>query len=669
MRRAVLKLMPGKRLPDSAYKIDHNSVEDFYIALDSPHKLWIPGEEISGQVILISRKDLANIAITFSLSGCVRINALPQLKLRAVKHVLFNHTIRIYGPEEAQPDSFVNGLYKGEHRFPFIVKLPTKKVFTSIDFGKGAIVYSLKAALRGADAVADSPLPGQLPGGPDLLFRSNPFSRLHLPSYLLEKTIQLVDPIDVAGLPAPKPKRLIIKDPRRTRKLQRVHSTTLTQTFLTLLSNNLDLDSTSLSVMPTSANTPNLVHHQTPNLVHHQSPMSLAYLPMLDGPNNIRVTMEVAQRGFLRGELIPIKLHINHLKKIQDSKGIIVTLVRVCRLDYGPDGFFESFRKDLQQLVIPLFVDPATFALEISTSLRVPPDAFPTISGCPMVSFQYFIEVMLNLSGKSLSLEGPSEHPKLTLAPRDELPTGVSPNGNYNFHPYASRSDFINTDKFKRLNKFVQITTEVIIGTHRLEKPVVSSPEASVAANSPVPHPERVERVLPSGINPVPETSPINDFSIPPYLETPSTASPFVAEGQSGNVPTYDDVAPSVPSPDRPVLSEKERMRQHEASLMPSEPHFDNSDDDDRDTVSPVEPSGLLDLMGDQPAPSLSDNYDYFGADRDRAAIPEEDDLYEASDLHEGIGLEGAKDYVPNYDTAANDRLVTAGSRSQNGRP
>lgn len=689
MRRAVSKLLPGKlsRLPadTGGFKMDHNSVEDFYIELDSPHKSWLPGEEVSGQVILILRKDLANISITFSLCGYVKINALPHSKLRPVKHVLFAHTIRIYGPEAAstQPEDFVNGLYKGEHRFPFIVKLPNKKVYTSIDFGKGAIVYCLKAALRPAGAV-DSPLPGS-PGN-DSIFRAKTLSRFHSPSVSSEKIIQLVSPIDVAGLPHPKPKRLIIKDPRRARRLLRVQLSTSTINTASTISSN-DSDST--------AATPGIPTTSTSSLAHHTSPGT----SLTPNVNAIRITMEIAHRGFLRGELIPIKISINHLKKIQDSKGIIVTLVRVCRLDYGPDGFYESFRKDLQQLVIPLFVDPATFSLEINTSLRVPPDAFPTIAGCPMVSFQYFIEVMINLSGKTLIVDGPSEHPKSSFAPHEEKmltqSQGLSPgNGsNFNFHPYAAtqnRSDFINTDKFKRLNKFLQITTEVVIGTFRLEKlsDVASSPRANIPLDArgstehlvhsplqPNTSHDQASRRVPSVINSVPEASPVTDFSIPPYLETTSTMSPNGIEWRSANAPTYDDVAGTVPSPEHMVLTEKERMRQHEASLLPSAPQFDQSDTDDRETVSPVDPTdGILDdlfhqetIQQDESVPG-SVSYNFFAAPLPPNAeqpLNEEDDLYEAPDIHEGIGLEGATDFVPNYDTSGNDMLVTAGSNGQ----
>lgn len=712
MRRAVSKFMPkgASKASDAqpSYKIDHTSVDDFYISLDDPHKSWLPGEEISGQVILISRKNLANIAIVFSLTGYVKINALHHSKLRAMKHVLFNHNIKIYGPDQdsapASQDDFVNGLYKGEHRFPFIVKLPNKRVYTSLDFGKGSIVYVLKTLLRSADAGVplDPSLPGHSPGpvSSDLLGKARSLLKLHIPTFTSEKIINLVNPIDVADLPPPKPKRLIIKDPRRNKKLSRVQlSTSTLNTFLTLLSNNSDTESinTAHTGMAPGSGTPiSLANtHASPGNVS-----SNGLLPLTDQrPNNIRVSLDIGQRGFLRGELIPIKLTINHLKKIQDSKGIIVTLVRVCRLDYGPDGFYELFRKDLQQLVIPLFVDPNTFLLEINTSLRVPPDAFPTILGCPMVSFQYFIEVMLNLSGKSLSLEGPSEHPKSNLGPHDDILTngqGSTPGAgtNYNYHTYATaqnRSEFINTDKFKRLKKFLQITSEVVIGTHRLEKAnVATSPDGNTSvpemtrrsslgsgsnSNSPaqfIQAPPALRQAL-GAINVIPEAAPIDDFSIPPYLETTSSLrTPVPAEHNIA--PTYEDISGVVAMPQQQNLLEKDRMRLHEASLLPSEPQFDTSDGEDRETVSPMDPSNdiLDDLISqgnsEQGTAAGSDRDMYFMANRQPSEEAQEffrnaDDLYDAPDLHEGIGLEGIRDYVPNYDNAGNDRLVITGER------
>lgn len=138
MRRAVLKIIPTPKflsgstepLHSSNFRIDFNSVADFYIQLDKPHKTWLPGDEVPGKIILISKKNLANIVITLSLIGYVKINALSHSKLRPIKHSLFDHTIKIYGdgllPEalgSVSEADFTNGLYKGEHVFPFIVKL------------------------------------------------------------------------------------------------------------------------------------------------------------------------------------------------------------------------------------------------------------------------------------------------------------------------------------------------------------------------------------------------------------------------------------------------------------------------------------------------------------------------------------------------------------------
>lgn len=722
MRRAVSKFIPKLARPllegsSSSYKIDNTSVEDFYILLDDPHKSWLPGEEISGQVILILRKNLANIAIVFSLTGYVKINALHHLKLRAMKHILFNHNIKIYGPDQelasTSPDDFVNGLYKGEHRFPFIVKLPNKRVFTSVDFGKGSISYVLKTSLRSADASLqqDIPLPGGINSGTtasDFLGKAKSLSKFHTPTFTSEKTINLVNPIDVADLPPAKPKRLLIKDPRSNKKLLRVQSSTSTiNTFSTLSSNNSDADSinTGLAAPSPAGNTPSLLQnaHASPGNVSSSGFSS----PLNEKPHHIRVSMELGQRGFLRGELIPIKLTINHLKPIQDSRGIIVTLVRVCRLDYGPDGFYESFRKDLQQLVIPLFVDPNTFSLEISTSLRVPPDAFPTILDCPMVSFQYFIEVMLNLSGKSLSLDGPSEHPKSNLAPHDDILSsgqgstpGAGPATNYNFHTYATaqnRSEFINTDKFKRLKKYLPITSEVVIGTLRLEKAnVATSPEmshsiadttrrSSLASNSNSNSPAQYHQPLPpppmrnalGAINAIPESAPLEDFSIPPYLESTSAVESNSAGGYR-TAPTYQDVAATTQLPLHHNLSEKERMRMHEASLLPSEPQFDNSDGEDRETVSPLDHSNdILDDLISQGhletnrSVSNSETNVFFSSVRYppgdvRNNLTEADESNITPDIHEGIGLEGAKDYVPNYDNSGNDRLLIVDEHEQN---
>ncbi len=151
----------------------------------------------------------------------------------------------------------------------------------------------------------------------------------------------------------------------------------------------------------------------------------------------ITATIELLKGGCLPGDVVPIKVSVQHIKRIKSLHGVIVTLYRQGRIDSSPpislfkdlskedakrlekeevlskvqDGarwpFLTSagpcsvFRKDLSQAFSPLLIDPATMSASINTSVRVPPEAFPTIKGVPgeMISFKYQIEVIVDLGG------------------------------------------------------------------------------------------------------------------------------------------------------------------------------------------------------------------------------------------------------------------------------
>lgn len=752
MRRAVSKIIPngpprflqsGSLLSGDTnfkYRIDFNSVDEFYILLADPHRSWLPGDEISGQIIFISKKDLANIVITLSLIGSVKINASSHSKLRPVKELLFHHTIKIYGDENSgnnneNGEEFSNGLFKGEHRFPFIVKLPNKRVFTSIDFGKGSIKYSLKAAVGNASSFAnDSPAASPLSDSNNnnnnttknnfILKTKN--LNFHNSVYTSEKIITLINPIDVSKLPRSKPKRLIIKDPRLSKKLSRTQSSTSTlntvNTFNTLSSNNSD--TTTNGEFHSNGNTPGNSASQS----NSNSPLN-----GLDNarPQVIKVALEIPERGFLRGELIPTKLNINHSRKIQDLNGIIVTLVRVCRLSNGHENMVESFRKDLQQLVLPLYVDPNTFQSEINTNLRVPADAFPTISGCPLVSFQYFIEVLINLSGKSLILDS-SNHHKPSIS-TDEANHSLLENPSndlkykFNFNSNASmnqneRSGFINTDKYKRMKKFLLLTTEVIIGTNRLNERLAytsnersnellhdnlnsisptSRKSSSVSGSNDSPllfnqtgstPPSQQGHQQPMSLNPLSEAIPANNFSTPPYFENQQDSPLNIADTP---IPGYEEVSnnyhansslASVQMPTHQHLSEKEQIRAHEASLLPSAPPLDDAEE--TETISPIDKNNeilenieelgeevnqLNNESNDSASSRHSQSFGFFTYQNSTSTTTptnhesleeeeeeEEDNLYHSNNLlnsHAEIDSEST-DWVPNYETANHDILL-----------
>lgn len=744
----------------SNFKIDLSLIADFYIAIDEPHKLWLPGDEISGQIILILRKNLANIAITLALNGYIKINASSHLKLRPVKHVLFNHTIKIYGGEEDissgadndidhDPDQFQNGLYKGEHRFPFIVKLPNKRVYTSINFGKGSIAYLLKATIGNmqptAPSTANSPTaasptisassqqlntesssnatssPGDTTSSSlRIIAKAKLLRMLTNSTQTLEKLINIISPIDVAKLSPPKPKRLTLKDPRNSsRKLSRTQSSTSTiNTFTTLSSNNSNTTETNrfgdqhreeanITTQQDDASSVNMspaigmLHPVTPSsdnsAVTPKPSVTSTTNSLRQQPDAVRVSLEISSLGYLRGELIPIKLNISHLKKIQDSNGIIITFLRVCRLENGSDGLFDSFRKDLYQLIIPLYVDPCTLKSEINTSVRVPADAFPTISGCPLVSFQYFIEVLINLSGKSIQFDGGDTNTSASNA--KDLIIGAASNtaqvgSTFSFdflQPQGSfnskeRLTYINTDKYKRMKKFLQLTSEVIVGTHRLKAVVLTSSNedsdlysqtsgrslmlSGPQVTHPLPHLQQQFLCSQSTISPSFSTEHVDGMERTSFPGVTSFATPPYSRN-NGPAPDYDASSPSasenlVPLPHQSATSEKEQMMIREASLMPSAPPLDDIEED-IGGVSPVDHNeDILQHIQGQGGPSQhiqssteeqQDGSFFINADRDIGAQPDDELLPQpnsaSNDDSNNLYLDN--DFVPKYELSGND--------------
>ncbi len=298
--------------------------------LDEPHKTYHSGEEVSGQVILVLGKNVTNVSIRLTLVGMIKVH--PNTPLRSdKKEVLFNREILLYG-DQANNEL---ALTKGEHRFPFIVKLPRKNIHTSISFEKGEIKYCLRTDLRDGNS-----------------------SNIKLATS--EMILNIVKPINVMLLPEARPKTFTFRNNRGS--MHRIPSSV------------------------SSINSADSIEAQHENA------------SLIRNSNEIKVRMEIPSLGYLKGESIPVKLNIRHYKRITNVNGIFITLLRVCALDMGDEYELQSFRKDLAQTIVPLIVDPDSKSnYEICTSLKVPLDSFPTIV-TNLVSFQYYVEVLINMS-------------------------------------------------------------------------------------------------------------------------------------------------------------------------------------------------------------------------------------------------------------------------------
>lgn len=583
MRRAVQRFLPSKpqvhgstNSIKKSLKFDSiNLIQDFYIDLDEPHKVFKPGEPIKGTIVLDLKKNITDINITLTLVGFIKIKqATNAATVRSRPEVLFKHTTVIYGEEtnkeneedgEVQQESQItlSGLSKGEHRFPFTIKLPRKNIYTSITFEKGSISYSLRASIN--HSKVSSPL-SSMTSSPASLQSQSPGSIIPSPKNSIQhcdKNLQIVVPINVAKIPKPSTKVAVLKP--TDKKLKKTVSSTST------VNSNI----TQFTVM--SDNSSESGNNNTqPQQLQSNSP-------------EVKLFVDVAESGFLRGETIPLKIRLHHYKPIQSSSGIIVTLIRICRVDNGPEAPIQSFRKDLAQVITPLYIDPVSLTAEVSTSLKVPIDVFPTIIGSDLVTFQYYVEVLANISSKNvISNNGTGQGNKPS---KNKFSHSIVFNTETPQEREMTRSEagVLNVDKLKRIKNFLGLNTEVIIGTERNIKRANIGKKKTVVGNALY------------GNNTCPNSSNSNQSGASSYngshngVESPlhfddnsmiegfsqTSISPLSINGTSTENGVINGHAnQSVVStgeeipfpPENSNLSEKEQMRIREAALLPSEP-------------------------------------------------------------------------------------------------
>lgn len=238
----------------------------------------------------------------------------------------------------------------------------------------------------------------------------------------------------------------------------------------------------------------------------------------------ISCCLELSQRGYLRGENVPVRVSVRHIKHMKALSGVVVTLSRISRVTaegLGP----QTYRKDIAQTVSPLYTDPATMSASISTSIRIPPDTFPTTKGHKAVSFRYCIEAMIDLSG-AVNTRQPGH------------------------------GAFIDTEKLVPKRGVVNLWSDLIVGTER------SLPQQSARQQQQ----QQQRRTYSSSTN----TS--TDSSLPHHQHTVSMSIHSDSMGSleqqpAVSIPSYEQTATHAHSE-----SEKTRLRQREEALLPSEP-------------------------------------------------------------------------------------------------
>lgn len=320
----------------------------------------------------------------------------------------------------------------------------------------------------------------------------------------------------------------------------------------------------------------------------------------------ITANIELTKAGCLAGDTLLIRVNVQHSKAIKSLHGIIVTLYRQGRIDYSPPlslfgdidakeaqrikhneyypksktglgglsltsaGSSSVFRKDLSQTFAPLIVDPHSLISTLTASVKVPEDAFPTISGVPgaMISFKYYVEVIVDLGGK---LAGQQRHlPRLGTLPTPGSFSGRTESGAGMLAALSGST--VDTEHLRREKSVVACAFEVIVGTRDSERTRKTAPvDAATRA--------------PSRVDPIEEHSAEQEGDSGDYPgEYDYHYYDAAAHGDElyddhynyDDYHEYHDAPPLMPPPnldaDVDPLDDKERIRRAEERLLPSQP-------------------------------------------------------------------------------------------------
>ncbi|KAK4236905.1 hypothetical protein C8A03DRAFT_35177 [Achaetomium macrosporum] len=629
-------------------------IADFHIRPAEPHRKYGAGDQVQGAVILTVVKPVRITHLVVSLHGYMRVFKNPAIA--ASEPVIDPTDVPAFSNRSSRQKTHGNGFVRlfqdeqtlsgdgrlepGRYEFNFNLLFPTDRLPSSIDFERGTISYMITATLTRPASIGTK----------------------STPKTSCERKIYLVEKVDVGSLTPPRPRTIYLEpiSKRPKKKKQPIASVEKGPVGVDTAISTSDQDSTranenstegSLSVIgedleqDPAGNNPRSPLQSDVRSISSDSAVSgstgrskpsdghhmLATTPSLGGKNvpgvkerTITATVELLKGGCLQGDVLPIKISVQHIRRIKSLHGVIVTLYRLGRIDSAPPlltkdlpeaeirrlekeeyypksktglgglslssaGSCSVFRKDLSQAFAPLIIDPDTLTANLTTSVRVPEDVFPTIKGVPyeMISFRYHIEVIVDLGGK-LAYQIQSGKPSGTRMSPVAGPLGVTGS------PYdASASSLtswgtsiIDTDRLRRQKGVICVVFEVVVGTTDSSRLRGKRPMKPEPAGYTVPLHEaevydggRSEKqpwpTSPHGENGYAPDEYPQDYAPSPHTHAPPLRPPQPYRYWNGASPQQSSAPHYIPPPEIPdesTLTEKERIRRAEQRLLPSEP-------------------------------------------------------------------------------------------------
>lgn len=613
----------------SPFATKSRTFTDFCIDIDEPHRQYQPGDTVGGSVRLRVLKPIRVTHIAVCLHGFVQVYKTPGSPGEGYRA---NNAYLGAGRGKKSGEYFGNGfaslfedevvlcgdgrLAEGSYQFNFELEFPDRDLPSSIDFERGTISYMITATMTRPTTL--------------------------MPTVTCDHTVYFVERIDISRLYPPKPRtitlepvskrartrsharKLVDATGRRSRKVDSTQQTE--QSRESRASSMLSIQAeteTPISPAPselsleTETSSSEQLSRRLSGPESHRSPTpdgaNISKTLLQRSPRTITAAVESLTGGCLRGDHVCIKVSVNHTKAIRSLYGVIVTLYRHARVDLHPAiplgptekgagtkyedyypksltglgglslsgaGSSHVFRKDLSQVLAPLYVDPTSLTAELNPKVRVPDEAFPTISTVPggMISFKYYVEVVLDIQGKL----GNSDRSLGNLGGLSGMPSptaGIDGLENERSASTPYGSNIIDTAPIRRDKGVVTCTFEVIVGTRDSER------RKGKRRAEPLPEDLAEQRDGPEADVRTDEGFGWHDgdetYQGPPwYHQQHHLPQPmyYAHAQQIPSAPTVEDHAYhtlpiAMPQPeDESQLSEKERIRRAEMRLLPSQP-------------------------------------------------------------------------------------------------
>lgn len=462
-----------------------------------------------------------------------------------------------------------------------------------------------------------------------------------------ERQVQLVETVDIAPLRQPKP-RMVSVEMLSRKSINKMSARGAVATTIGEMSRNSSKVGARKLTSGSTVSTTQALHRPSPSPAPsdpssastESSPASSRHTGLLrlhsKSSNNsdqvssngyaagemVTATIQVLQGGCLPGDKLPLEISISHNRPVKSLQGIIITMYREGHVDthpaipLGPSqpgkkqeyedyypksrtglgglslssaGSSSGFRKNLSQKIVPLIVDPLSLHATVKTSIQIPEDLFPTISSVPgaMITFKYFIEVVIDLGGKLTSLE--RILPRLHMTGwASKFEQGDITSNKFDASeglaiPFAVPLTFLNTEGVRREKGVVACVFEVIVGTRDSQRRRPRQSERHSAMVTPADSRRRAEDRTDNRSNPSPirlsrrETPMLNNESVDGSQDCASRLD--VGNGMSR--PQSYIVPPPAAEEE---LDEKARIRRAEQQLLPSAPDADGASQSNNDT-------------------------------------------------------------------------------------